>query len=183
MTVLVAARKNPQLSGMLCAVAMSDMMNKRGIEAVAVAGEKPAAGTMSVFARLGLLPPEEQVSFAGRRVALAGAKDGFADLPALKEGAVTASLDADYLDTLLAGQPLAAWTWPQGCAATVLKGMHDFYSMELSRGLAAALLTACLEETQQLAKATEADKKAAAVLAAMADVADIAAFGKDMLQG
>ena len=61
--------------------------------------------------------------------------------------------------------------------------MYDFYSMELSRGLAAALLTACLEETRQLAEATEADKKAAAALAAMAGVADIAAFGKDALQG
>ena len=142
MTVLVAARKNPQLSGMLCAAVMADMLNKRGIEARAVAGEAPTAGTLGVFARFGLLPPEEQASFAGRRVALAGTKSDFADILSVKEGEITASLDADYLNTLLAGHPQTAWNWPQGCVAAILKAMYDFYSMELSKGLAAALLAA-----------------------------------------
>lgn len=182
MTVFVVARKKKQLSGMLCATAMADILNKRGIEATAAAGEAPGAGTLGVFARLGLLPPEEQASFAGRQVALAGVRSDFADISALREAGITASLDTEYLDTLAAGQPQTIWIWPKGCAATVIKSMYDFYGMEISSGLAGALLTACLEETNLLAHAAEADKKAAASLAAAAGVADMAAFGKELLQ-
>ena len=43
--------------------------------------------------------------------------------------------------------------------------------------------TVTIRVTNRLAEATEADKKAAAALAAAAGVTDVAAFGKDVLQG
>ena len=182
MTTLALGCKAPQLAGMACAVALADILNKRGIDAAPAAEEEPAPSTLAVLRRLGLAVPGVIASVAGRRVALAGPAGVFQGLPGVAGAEVIAVVDAPALSALSAAEPQVSWAWPSGSTATLLKAMYDFYGMEISRGIAGGLLAACLEETDKLAsgKATQGDISAANALAAVAGIADLKAFAKGL---
>ena len=183
MTVFVVGAEQPQLSGMICALALADILSKRGSDALPVTREEPAAATREFLRRMGLSAPVKTALLPGQQTALAGRKDAFAGLPGLTDATVVISLDAECFAALSAEHPQVSWAWPKGCAATLLKALYDFYGMEISKGLACGLLAACLEETENLAPgtSTDGDAKAAAALAAAAGIADLQAFGREVL--
>ena len=182
MTALVIGCATPHMAGIMCAVAMADILNKRGIEAGPVAFSQPDQHVLSVLRRFGLHAPAVIGSLTGHQIALAGAPAFFQELPGFAKATVIAAVDPASLDALSKANPQVSWTWPEGSTATLLKAMYDFYGMEISRGIAGALLAACLVDTDILTSGTttDADRHAVSVLAAIAGVAEYTAFGREV---
>jgi manganese-dependent inorganic pyrophosphatase len=76
------------------------------------------------------------------------------------------------------------WVWPVGCSCTVIKGMYDFFNVEIPKGIAGAMLCAILSDTVMFKSVTctDADKAAVESLAKIAGVTDTTSLGMEMFK-
>ncbi|GFM33855.1 manganese-dependent inorganic pyrophosphatase [Desulfovibrio subterraneus] len=184
MAILVMGHMNPDTDSIISAIAVADLLSKRGMEAKAVAQGEVTPESAFVLGKFGLTAPEVVTSVAGQKLWLVDTTDG-AQLPAdIKEAEVVGVTDHHKLGDVTTSNPLEMWVWPVGCCGTVIKAMYDFYGIEVPKGIAGGLLCAILSDTVMFKSVTTtpADKKAVAELAAIAGVADTTTVGMDMFK-
>lgn len=184
MAALVVGHKNPDTDSVVSAIAVADLMSKRGIPSKPVTQGVVTPETAFVLDKFGLATPEVVTSVAGNQVVLVDHSD-LAQAPAdLKDAEVIAIVDHHKLGDVTTSSPLLMWVWPAGCTGTVIKGMYDFYGIEIPRNLAGGLLCAILSDTVifKSPTTTDDDKKAVAELARIAGVSDYQALGMDMFK-
>ena len=184
MAALVFGHKNPDTDTIISAIAVADLMNKRGVECKAVAQGKVAPETDFVLGKFGLSAPEVVESVAGQKVILVDFSD-YAQGPAdMKDAEVIAVVDHHKLGDVTTSSPLLMWVWPVGCTGTVIKGMYDFYGIEVPKNIAGGLLCAILSDTVifKSPTTTDCDKKAVEALAKIAGIADYKDLGMDMFK-
>jgi manganese-dependent inorganic pyrophosphatase len=182
MTALVVGHKNPDTDSVVSAIAVADVMTKRGIEAKPISQGPATPETVFVLDKFGLKAPEVVASVAGNKVILVDHSD-LPQAPAdLAQAEVIAIVDHHKLGDVTTSSPLLMWVWPAGCTGTVIKGMYDFYGIEIPKNIAGGLLCAILSDTVifKSPTTTEDDKKAVEALAKIAGVADYKALGMDM---
>lgn len=132
--------------------------------------------------RFGLEAPKVVTSVAGRDVYvvdysdLAQAPDDFG------ECSLKGIVDHHKLGDMTSSSPLEAVIMPVGCTNTILKRMYDYLGFAPSKNLAGAMLCAILSDTVifKSPTCTDADRKAAAELAAIAGVEDVKALGMEL---
>ena len=182
MSAIIIGHKNPDSDSIVAAIACADLYAKRGLDVVAAAQGNPAPETAFILERFGLKAPEVMTSVAGRDVYvvdysdLAQAPDDFADCN------LKGIVGHHKLGDMTSSSPLEAVIMPVGCTNTVLKRMYDYLGFAPSKEIAGAMLCAILSDTVifKSPTCTEADKKAAAELAAIAGINDITALGMEL---
>ncbi len=184
MAVLVMGHMNPDTDSIVSAIAVADLLSKRGMEAKPVAQGEVTPESAFVLSKFGLTAPEVVTSVAGKKLWLVDTTDG-AQLPAdMKEAEVVGVADHHKLGDVTTSNPLEMWVWPVGCCGTVIKAMYDFYGIAIPKGIAGGLLCAILSDTVMFKSVTttDADKKAVAELAGIAGIADTTALGMEMFK-
>ena len=184
MAALVVGHKNPDTDSVVSAIAVADLMSKRGIESKAVAQGPAVPETAFVLNKFGLSQPEVVSAVAGQKVILVDHSD-LAQAPAdLKDAEVIAIVDHHKLGDVTTSSPLLMWVWPAGCTGTVIKAMYDFYGIAVPNNIAGGLLCAILSDTVifKSPTTTDDDKKAVEALAKIAGVSDVQALGMEMFK-
>ncbi len=184
MAALVVGHKNPDTDSIISAIAVADLMSKRGVESKAVAQGPVTPETAFVLEKFGMKAPEVVTSVAGNKVILVDHSD-LPQAPAdLKDAEVIAVVDHHKLGDVTTSSPLLMWVWPAGCTGTVIKAMYDFYGVEMPKNIAGGVLCAILSDTVifKSPTTTDDDKKAVEALAKIAGVADYKALGMDMFK-
>ncbi len=182
MSAIIIGHKNPDTDSIIAAIACADLYAKRGLDVTPAAQGKPAPETAFVLERFGLEAPEVVTSVAGRDVYvvdysdLAQAPDDFGDC------SLKGIVDHHKLGDMTSSSPLEAVIMPVGCTNTILKRMYDYLGFAPSKNLAGAMLCAILSDTVifKSPTCTDADRKAAAELAAIAGVEDVRALGMEL---
>lgn len=184
MAALVVGHKNPDTDSIISAIAVADLMTKRGTPAKAIAQGPVTPETAFVLDKFGLAAPEVVTSVAGQKVILVDHSDLAQAPDDLKDAEVIAIVDHHKLGDVTTSSPLLMWVWPAGCTGTVIKGMYDFYGIEMPKNIAGGCLCAILSDTVifKSPTTTDCDKKAVADLAKIAGGGDIEALGMDMFK-
>jgi len=184
MAALVVGHKNPDTDSVVSAIAVADLMSKRGIASKPISQGPAVPETEFVLNKFGLAAPEVVTSVAGQKVILVDHSD-LAQAPAdLKDAEVIAIVDHHKLGDVTTSSPLLMWVWPVGCTCTVIKAMYDFYGIEIPKNIAGGLLCAILSDTVifKSPTTTDEDKKAVEALAKIAGVSDTQALGMEMFK-
>ncbi|MDQ7834505.1 MAG: manganese-dependent inorganic pyrophosphatase [Humidesulfovibrio sp.] len=184
MAIIVAGHKNPDCDTITAAIAVADLLSKRGMEAVAVAQGPCTPDTEFVLKTFGLAAPAIETDATGKDVALVDTTELSQALDNLDKGKVVVVVDHHKLGDVTTSNPLEMWVWPVGCTGTVIKAMYEFYGIEIPKNIAGAIMLAILNDTVLFKSptCTDADKKAVEALAKIAGVADYKSLGMDMLK-
>lgn len=184
MAALVVGHKNPDTDSIISAIAVADLMSKRGTPSKAIAQGPVTPETAFVLDKFGLAAPEVVKSVAGQQVILVDHSDLAQAPDDLKDAEVIAIVDHHKLGDVTTSSPLLMWVWPAGCTGTVIKGMYDFYGIEMPKNIAGGCLCAILSDTVifKSPTTTNCDKKAVEALAKIAGVGDVEALGMEMFK-
>ncbi|MDP3427184.1 MAG: manganese-dependent inorganic pyrophosphatase, partial [Humidesulfovibrio sp.] len=184
MAIIVAGHKNPDCDTITAAIAVADLLSKRGMEATAVAQGPCTPDTDFVLKTFGLSAPAIETDATGKDIALVDTTELSQALDNLDKGKVVLVVDHHKLGDVTTSNPLEMWVWPVGCTGTVIKAMYEFYGIEIPKNIAGAIMLAILNDTVLFKSptCTDADKKAVEALAKIAGVADYKALGMDMLK-
>ena len=184
MAIIVAGHKNPDCDTITAAIAVADLLSKRGMEAMAVAQGPCTPDTAFVLKTFGLAAPAIETDATGKDIALVDTTELSQALDNLDKGKVVLVVDHHKLGDVTTSNPLEMWVWPVGCTGTVIKAMYEFYGIEIPKNIAGAVMLAILNDTVLFKSptCTDADKKAVEALAKIAGVADYKAHGMDMLK-
>ncbi|MCR5813211.1 MAG: manganese-dependent inorganic pyrophosphatase [Desulfovibrio sp.] len=179
MPALVLGHMNPDTDSIISAIAVAHLNNKRGIACQPAAQGPPSPETAFVLKRFGLTAPEVVHDVAGRKLYLVDFSDLAQAPKGIGEAEILGIVDHHKLGDVTTPNPLEIWTWPVGCAGTVIKSMYDFYGVEIPKNIAGGLMCAILSDTVMFKSptTTEQDKKAVEALTKIADVADYKAVG------
>ena len=184
MAALVVGHKSPDTDSVVSAIAVADLMTKRGTQAKPITQGDVTPETAFVLDKFGLAKPEVMTSVAGQKVILVD----HSDLPQapsdLKDAEVIAIVDHHKLGDVTTASPLLMWVWPAGCTGTVIKAMYDFYGVEVPKNIAGGLLCAILSDTVifKSPTTTDDDKKAVEDLARIVGISDYKSLGMDMFK-
>ena len=184
MSLTVLGHMNPDTDSIISAIAVADILNKRGMQAQPAAQGKPTPETEFVLKKFGLSAPAVIDSVAGKKLWLVDYSDLAQAPKGMDEAEVLGIVDHHKLGDVTTPNPLEIWTWPVGCTGTVIKSVYDFYGVELPKGIAGGLLCAILSDTVMFKSptCTDADKKAVEALAKLAGVSDVMALGMEMFK-
>ncbi|WP_027189975.1 manganese-dependent inorganic pyrophosphatase [Fundidesulfovibrio putealis] len=184
MAAYVVGHKNPDTDSIASAIAVADLMTKRGIPAVAAAQGKTTPETDFVLAKFGVSAPEIVTDAEGKKIFLVDHSDLAQSLENLGKAEILGVVDHHKLGDVTTSSPLEMWVWPVGCTCTVIASMYDFYGVEISKPMAGIMLCAILSDTVMYKSptCTPEDKKACEKLAKIAGVADMMALGMEMFK-
>ena len=184
MAAFVVGHKNPDTDSIASAIAVADLMTKRGIQAKPAAQGKTTPETDFVLGKFGLKAPEIVTDATDKKIILVDHSDLAQSLENLSKGEILGIVDHHKLGDVTTSSPLEMWVWPAGCSCTVVAGMYDFYGIEIPKPIAGIMLCAILSDTvlYKSPTCTPADKKACEKLAKIAGVADMMALGMEMFK-
>ena len=184
MAAYVVGHKNPDTDSIASAIAVADLMTKRGIPAVAAAQGKTTPETDFVLGKFGVKAPEIVTDAEGKKIILVDHSDLAQSLENLGKAEILGVVDHHKLGDVTTSSPLEMWVWPVGCTCTVIASMYDFYGVEISKPMAGIMLCAILSDTVMYKSptCTPEDKKACEKLAKIAGVADMMALGMEMFK-
>lgn len=184
MAVYIFGHKNPDSDSVCAAIALANLKNKLGVEAVATMQGDLNPESKFVLDKFGVGAPEILTSGAGKQVMLVDHSDLAQSLDDLKEAEIVGIVDHHKLGDVTTPNPLEAWIWPVGCTCTVLKSMYDFFGVEIPKDIAGIMLCAILSDTVifKSATCTDKDKEACEALAKIAGVSDNTALGMEMFK-
>ncbi|MBI4807037.1 MAG: manganese-dependent inorganic pyrophosphatase [Desulfovibrio sp.] len=184
MAAYVVGHKNPDTDSIASAIAVADLMTKRGTKAVAAAQGKTTPETDFVLGKFGVKAPEIITDAEGKQIILVDHSDLAQSLDNLGKGEILGVIDHHKLGDVTTSSPLEMWVWPAGCTCTVIASMYDFYGIEIPKNMAGIMLCAILSDTVMFKSptCTPADKKACEKLAKIAGVSDMMALGMEMFK-
>jgi len=184
MAAFVVGHKNPDTDSVASAIAVADLMTKRGIAAKPAAQGKPTPETDFVLGKFGVKAPEIVTDATDKKIILVDHSDLAQSLENLAKGEILGVVDHHKLGDVTTSSPLEMWVWPAGCSCTVVAGMYDFYGIEIPKAIAGIMLCAILSDTvlYKSPTCTPADKKACEKLAKIAGVKDMMALGMEMFK-
>ncbi|MFZ5426160.1 MAG: manganese-dependent inorganic pyrophosphatase [Thermodesulfobacteriota bacterium] len=184
MAAYVVGHKNPDTDSIASAIAVADLMTKRGVEAVAIAQGKTTPETDFVLGKFGVKAPEVVTDAEGKKVILVDHSDLAQSMENLGKAEILGIVDHHKLGDVTTSSPLEMWVWPVGCTCTVIASMYEFYGIEIPKAMAGIMLCAILSDTVMFKSptCTPEDKKACEKLAKIAGVSDMMALGMDMFK-
>ncbi len=184
MAAYIFGHKNPDSDTVCSAIALADLKNKIGEEAVAVVPGELNPESTFVLEKFGVAAPEVMTSVAGKDVYLVDHSDLAQCLDDVAEAEIKGVVDHHKLGDVTTAQPLECWIWPVGCTCTVVKSMYDFFNVEIPKDMAGIMLCAILSDTVifKSATCTDKDKEAAEALAKIAGVEDLQGLGMEMFK-
>ncbi|EPR30475.1 DHHA2 domain protein [Alkalidesulfovibrio alkalitolerans DSM 16529] len=185
MAIIAVGHKNPDTDTIVSAIAVADLYKKaygKDVKPVAQGAVNPES--KFVLDKFGLAAPEIVTDATGQQIILVDHTDLSQSLANLDKGEIVAVVDHHKLGDVTTTNPLEMWVWPVGCSCTVIKGMYDFFKVEVPKPIAGAMLCAILSDTVMFKSptCTDADKKAVDALAKIAGVSDYMSIGVEMFK-
>lgn len=180
--ILIFGHKNPDTDTVMSAIAAAQYLNHTGRSAAAAVQGEVNPETAHVLKTFGLALPETIAAVAGKQIGLVD----FNEYPQGPEDMQKADLvflvDHHRLGGMTSNAPMEAWLQPVGCTCTILFEMLAARGIEIPGSLAGGMLAAILSDTVTFRSATttDRDRTAAGKLAAIAGIADMDAFGKEL---
>ncbi len=184
MAAIVVGHKNPDTDSICAAISLAYLKSKAGVEAKPVAQGELNPESKFVLEKFGLQAPEVVTDATGQKIFLVDHSDKAQSLDNLENGEILGIVDHHKLGDITTPNPIEIWVWPVGCTCTVLKGMYDFYGVEIPKEIAGIMTCAILSDTVifKSATCTEQDVKAAEALAKIAGIEDLKALGLEMFK-
>ena len=182
MKTVILGHMSPDADSILSAIAMQDLMTKRGMDCQAYAQGKPTLDTQWVLDKFGFDAPEIIASVKERDVVLVDTTNT-TELPKdINEATIKMVVDHHNLGQITTSSPLEMWVRPVGCCGTIIKEIYESDGQEIPEKIAGILLAAILNDTLifKSPTTTPADTKAAKGLAKIAKIDDLVAFGREM---
>ncbi|NPA49807.1 MAG: manganese-dependent inorganic pyrophosphatase [Thermodesulfobacteria bacterium] len=184
MAAIVVGHKNPDTDSICAAISLAYLKNKLGVEAKPAAQGELNPESKFVLDKFGFQAPEIVTDATGQKVFLVDHSDKAQSLDNLDKGEILGIVDHHKLGDITTPNPIEIWVWPVGCTCTVLKGMYDFYGVEIPKEIAGIMCCAILSDTVifKSATCTDQDVKAAEELAKIAGIDDLKALGLEMFK-
>jgi len=182
--ILVVGHKNPDTDAIVSAIALAQLKSLQGIPAQAVAQGTPNPETRFVLRKFGFTAPPVQSVFTGRDVILVDHSDPQLAPDDLAQARLVGIYDHHKLGGLKTDEPIEVIVKPWGSTATIIFDEFKRSGTQVEPALAGLMLSAILSDTRVFRSptTTKEDQRAALELAKIADVADIEAYGLQMLQ-
>ncbi|MFA0119438.1 manganese-dependent inorganic pyrophosphatase [Vibrio breoganii] len=181
--ILVVGHKNPDSDSICSALAATELLKARGLDAKPIRQGEINRETQHILNVAGLEQPEFRDSVAGEKVWLVDYSDLAQAPDDVSEAEIVGIVDHHRLGDVMTINPLEAWIWPVGCSCTVLFNMFKIEGAEIAPAIAKLMMSAILSDTVGFASptCTQKDKDAVQELAQIAGVDDIDAFIKALL--
>ncbi|ANO32663.1 manganese-dependent inorganic pyrophosphatase [Vibrio breoganii] len=181
--ILVVGHKNPDSDSICSALAATELLKARGLDAKPIRQGEINRETQHILNVAGLEQPEFRDSVAGEKVWLVDYSDLAQAPDDVNEAEIVGIVDHHRLGDVMTINPLEAWIWPVGCSCTVLFNMFKIEGAEIAPAIAKLMMSAILSDTVGFASptCTQKDKDAVQELAQIAGVDDIDAFIKALL--
>jgi len=184
MTVLVYGHKNPDTDSIVSAIAVADLMTKRGVASKPIALGEVNPESAYVLNKFGLTAPEVVTSIAGQKVILVDHSDLAQSPDDIAKAEILGIVDHHKLGDVTTPNPLEMWALPVGCTGTVITGMYGFYKIEIPKAIAGAMMCAILSDTVMYKSptCTQADKDAVEKLAKICGETKYMDIGMEMFK-
>jgi manganese-dependent inorganic pyrophosphatase len=181
--ILVVGHKNPDSDSICSALAATELLKARGLEAMPIRQGEINRETQHILSTANLEQPELRTSVAGEKVWLVDYTDLAQAPDDVNEAEIVGIVDHHRLGDVMTVNPLEAWIWPVGCTCTILFNLFKMENVEISKPIATLMMSAILSDTVGFASptCTQKDKDAVLELAPLAGVEDLDAFIKDLL--
>ncbi|GEA58928.1 manganese-dependent inorganic pyrophosphatase [Vibrio comitans] len=181
--ILVVGHKNPDSDSICSALAATELLKARGLDAKPIRQGEINRETQHILNVAGLEQPEFRDSVAGEKVWLVDYSDLAQAPDDVNEAEIVGIVDHHRLGDVMTINPLEAWIWPVGCTCTVLFNMFKIEGAEIAPEIAKLMMSAILSDTVGFASptCTQKDKDAVQELAKIAGVDDVDAFIKALL--
>jgi manganese-dependent inorganic pyrophosphatase len=181
--ILVVGHKNPDSDSICSALAATELLKARGLEAMPIRQGEINRETQHILNTAKLEQPELRTSVAGEKVWLVDYTDLAQAPDDVNEAEIVGIVDHHRLGDVMTVNPLEAWIWPVGCTCTILFNLFKMENVEISKPIATLMMSAILSDTVGFASptCTQKDKDAVLALAPLAGVDDLDAFIKDLL--
>ncbi len=181
--ILVVGHKNPDSDSICSALAATELLKARGLEAKPVRQGEINRETQHILKTANLEQPELRTSVAGEKVWLVDYTDLAQAPDDVNEAEIVGIVDHHRLGDVMTVNPLEAWIWPVGCTCTILFNLFKMENVEITKPIATLMMSAILSDTVGFASptCTQKDKDAVLELAPLAGVEDLDAFIKDLL--
>ena len=177
--IFITGHKNPDTDSICSAIGYA-----------ALKGEGYAAGragelnpeTKFVLERFGLAAPELLQNVVGSEIILVDHNEAGQAVDGIADAKIIEILDHHKIGGLQTSEPILFCNLPVGCTATIVTMFYQQNGKKPEPAVAGALCSAILSDTLAFRSptCTELDKKAATELAAIAGIADVEAYAKEM---
>ncbi|OBT13898.1 manganese-dependent inorganic pyrophosphatase [Vibrio sp. UCD-FRSSP16_10] len=181
--ILVVGHKNPDSDSICSALAATELLKARGLDAKPIRQGEINRETQHILEVAGVEQPEFCNSVAGEKIWLVDYSDLAQAPDDVNEAEILGIVDHHRLGDVMTVNPLEAWIWPVGCSCTVLFNMFKIEGAEITAPIAKLMMSAILSDTVGFASptCTQKDKDAVQELAQIAGVDDVDAFIKALL--
>lgn len=181
--ILVVGHKNPDSDSICSALAATELLKARGLEAKPVRQGEINRETQHILETAGVDQPELRTSVAGEKIWLVDYTDLAQAPDDVADAEILGIVDHHRLGDVMTVNPLEAWIWPVGCTCTILFNLFKMEQTTITKPIATLMMSAILSDTVGFASptCTEKDKAAVLELAEIAGVEDLDAFIKALL--
>jgi manganese-dependent inorganic pyrophosphatase len=181
--ILVVGHKNPDSDSICSALAATELLKARGLEATPIRQGEINRETQHILETAGLEQPALRTSVAGEKVWLVDYTDLAQAPDDVNDAEIVGIVDHHRLGDVMTVNPLEAWIWPVGCTCTILFNLFKMEETEIAKPIAILMMSAILSDTVGFASptCTQKDKDAVQELAKIAQVDDLDTFIKELL--
>jgi manganese-dependent inorganic pyrophosphatase len=180
----VVGHKIPDSDSICSAIALSYLKTTLGEETLPARLGELTPETRFILDKFGFEQPMLKTSYAGDGVYIVDHSDIELAPDDIDQATILGIIDHHKLGDLTTSTPLEIWVRPVGCTNTIIKMMYDFYSVEIPKDIAGAMLCAILSDTVifKSPTCTTADIKCVEALAEIAGIEDFKELGMDMFK-
>lgn len=180
--IYISGHKNPDTDSIMSAIVFQDFLNKKGIEAKAIAQGKPNKETKYALEYIGIEPPEILIPEKGSKVCLVDHNNKNEALDNLDELEVVQIVD-HHAAKMNIGYPTYIRIEPIGCTCSILYKMFIENNIEIEEKIARCMLSAIISDSLLLKSptCTDEDKEIIKKIEKIANL-DMYTYGLDMLK-
>lgn len=180
--IYISGHKNPDTDSIMSAIVFQDFLNKKGIEAKAIAQGKPNKETKYALEYIGIEPLEILIPEKGSKVCLVDHNNKDEALDNLDELEVVQIVD-HHAAKMNIGYPTYIRIEPIGCTCSILYKMFIENNIEIEEKIARCMLSAIISDSLLLKSptCTDEDKEIIKKIEKIANL-DMYTYGLDMLK-
>ncbi len=177
-TVYVIGHKSPDTDSICSAIAYARFLNELGENAIAARSGEINPETEFVLNKFNIQVPELLTDASGKRLVLVDHNEPAQGPDNIDKAEILEVIDHHKI-AFKYSEPIYFHTEPVGCTATIIAWEYVKYDIEIATEIAGIMLSAILSDTVVFKSptTTEDDVETAEMLAEIAEIEDIEAFG------
>ena len=184
MVVYVVGHKSPDSDSVCAAIAIADLKNQLGDDAVACMQGELNTETEFVLKRFSVDMPEIFRDGTGKDLILVDHSEISQSVDNLEKANIVGIVDHHKLGDVTTSSPVDILIRPIGSSCTIVKSLYNFYGKTISKKIAGVMLCAILSDTVvfKSVTTTDEDRRVAKELAGVAGIDNINELGMELLK-